>query len=230
MRLASFVICLALACPGLAAAQDLQPQIAVQGEGVVAAEPDMAIISMGVTREARTASAAMDGASAATADVLASVKAAGIEPRDVQTSSISLSPNWDHTRSGPPVVNGYVASNQLSVRVRDLAELGGLLDRVVGDGANTMNGLSFAVAEPRPLEDEARTAAVKDARAKAELLAAAAGVTLGPVISIAEAGSFAPPGAMMRTMADESAMAVPVAAGEIEYRISVSVVFGIAGQ
>ena len=179
---------------------------------------------------ARTASAAMDAASAATSEVLAAIEQAGIAQRDVQTSSVDLSPRWDHSQNGRPILSGYVASNTLSVRVRALDGLGGLLDAVVGTGANTMNGLTFTVAEPRPLEDEARALAVRDARAKAELLAQAAGVTLGQVVNISEAGSAMPPSPLMRTAAMEQSMAVPIAAGEVEYRVSVDAVFEIAGQ
>lgn len=230
MRFAIFLLGIILFLPTVAGAQEQARQIVVQGQGVVTADPDMAIISLGVTREARTASAAMDAASAATLEVLASIRQAGVAQRDVQTSSVDLSPRWDQSQNGRPILSGYVASNTLSVRVRALDELGSLLDSAVGTGANTTNGLTFTVAEPRRLEDEARALAVRDARARAELLAEAAGVTLGQVVTISEAGVAMPPSPLMRAAAMEQSMAVPVATGEVEYRVSVDVVFDISGQ
>ena len=206
-----------------------QRQIVVRGEGVVQAAPDMAVIQVGVSREARTASDAMDQASRATEAVLLRIAEAGVEDRDVQTQNIGLHPRMQHSSGNAPRVVGYVANNTLSVRVRDLALLGVLLDAVVGDGANTMNGLSFSVAEPRGLQDQARTAAVADAGAKAALLADAAGVTLGPVQTISEqGGGFQPQFRGRGGVLMEAAMDVPVAEGELEIRASVTMVFVIA--
>ena len=229
MRLATFILTLVLTVLPLSAASDDARIITVVGEGRASTEPDMATVTLGVTREARTASEAMNAASEALSKVLKDVESAGIEPRDVQTSSISLSPRWDHSKSNaPPRVTGYVASNTLAIRVRDLDQLGGLLDQVIGSGANTMHGLSFGVANPRPLEDEARAMAVKDAVAKARLLADSAAVTIGPVQSINEVAHQTPgiPFAQGRAMMESSA--VPVAAGEIDIRVSVTMVFLIA--
>ena len=203
-------------------------QIIVDGEGRVAVTPDMANVNIGVRREARQAAAAIGAASKAMTGVLERIAAAGIAPEDVQTTRIGLDPRWQHSQNGtPPRVVGYVASNDLRIRVRDLDLLGGLLDAVVSDGANTMNGLSFSVADPGPLEDEARAAAVADARGKAQTLASAADVALGNVISISEsrvAGGPVP----MATMAMAERAAVPVAAGQVEIIVSVRAVFAIA--
>ena len=201
--------------------------ITVIGEGRISAAPDMAVLRLGVSREARGASDAMRLASEAAAAVLAQVEASGIAPRDVQTANVSLSPRWQHTQNTAPRVVGYNASNDLTVRVRDLSSLGALMDAVVSDGANQMNGLSFAMAEPRPLQDQARQEAVADARAKATLLAEAAGVTLGPVMMISENGSFQQPIAMARGAMMESS-AVPIAAGEMDVSATVSMIFAIA--
>ncbi len=220
----------ALIGPLGAAAEEQPRQISVHGEGVVRAEPDMAIINLGVMRDARTAAAAMDAASAAMAQVLEVVAAAGVAPADVQTSSVNLSPRWDHSKDGPPHVAGYIASNDLTLRVRSLDNLPVVLDAVVGTGANTMNGLSLTVAEPGSLEDEALVRAMQDARAKAELLAGAASVTLGPVVSILEGGGPAAPVPMLRGAAMEQSMAVPIARGEVDYRASVAVVFELVTQ
>lgn len=218
------VILLMLA-PANLQAQEPMSQIVVTGTGVVSAAPDMAVLRIGVTREARTASEAMAGANTAAAKVLDAIDAAGIAPRDVQTASISLSPVWDHSNGRPPQARGYVASNDLTVRVRDLDGLGGLLDAVIGDGANMLNGLSFSIAEPGTLEAEARAGAVADARSKAETLATAADVVLGPVLQISEGGGMVSPAPMMRGAMLEAA--TPVATGELDIRVTVSMVFAI---
>jgi len=230
MRLATLILTLGLATlPMTLFAQEART-IVVTGEGRIAAEPDMAVINLGVMREAATAGEAMSAASEAAAAVLAAVAEAGIEPRDVQTSSLNLQPRWDHSDQNGARLTGYIANNDLMIRVRDLDALGALLDTLVTTGANTINGLSFSVAEPRPLEDEARTAAVADARAKAERLAAAGGVTLGEVTTISEATMppmpFPYPQAEMRMAASD----VPIARGEIETVVTVTVVFSIAAQ
>ncbi|NNE86496.1 MAG: SIMPL domain-containing protein [Silicimonas sp.] len=224
MRLIVGLFLCVLALPAVA---DEVRTVTVTGEGRISAEPDMAILRLGVSREARKASDAMRLASEAATVVLALVKASGVEARDVQTSNVSLSPRWQNERNTAPRIVGYVASNDLSVRVRDLENLGALMDAVVSDGANQMNGLSFAIAEPRPLQDEARKAAVADARAKAELLAASAGVSLGQVITISELGGGQPPVAMARSTMME-ASAVPIATGEVDFHARVTIIFGIA--
>lgn len=223
MRICALLICLLF--PFSAIAQDAPRQIVVTGTGTVSAVPDMAVVNLGVTREAPAAAQAMREASEAARRVLDQISDAGIAPRDVQTSGINLSPVWDHSNDRRPQVRGYVASNDLTVRVRDLAVLGGVLDAVVSDGANTMNGLTLTVADPGPLEAEARSAAVRDARDRAETLATAAGLTLAEVVQISEVGSPGEPVPMMRGAMMEAA---PVAAGEVDIRIDVTVTFGIA--
>lgn len=210
------------------AQNDMPRQIIVTGQGVVQAAPDVAHVQVGVTKEARTAGEAMNQASRAAQAVLQRVAEIGIEARDIQTTNISLHPRMQHNSGAAPRVTGYVASNALAIRVRDLDVLGTLLDAVVGDGANTMNGLSFAIADDGPLEDEARARAVADARAKALVLAEAAGVSLGPVQSISEQGGGFQPQVFARggAVAMES-MAAPVAEGELEIRVNVNVIFAI---
>lgn len=226
------VVCLALSLPFAlpAGAQDTAPAtITVTGEGQVAAAPDLATISLGVTTQGKTAGEAMDANSAALAAVVTRLKAAGIEDRDVQTSNLSLNPNWqqnDGTQA--PVIVGYVATNVLTVRVRALEKLGTVLDSAITDGANTLNGISFGLDNPEPELDKARVEAVKAAKARAELLVGAAGVTLGRVVSISEAGGYVPPMPMpMYRMEADMAAAVPVEGGEVGLIASVTVVFEI---
>jgi len=159
--------------------------------------------------------------------VIDRLKAAGIEDRDLQTTGLSVNPNWssyDSSSSGSQIT-GFTASNMLTVDVRALAGLGQVLDAAVADGANTLNGLTFGLTDPRPVLDEARKSAVLDARAKAELIAAAAGVALGPVLSITEGGGYGAPVPMYKA---ESAMAaVPVQQGEVSLSASVTIVYAL---
>jgi uncharacterized protein len=201
-------------------------RITVSGEGRVEAAPDMATLSLGVTTQADTAAAALAANSQQLAVVLDRLRAAGIAARDLQTSGLSMQPNWDYSNNAAPRITGYVASNMLTVRVRALDTLGTVLDSAVRDGANTFNGLGFALADPAAALDEARRRAVADARHKAELLAEAAGVTLGPVVSISEGGGGGQPAPMYRSAA-MAAEAVPVAEGEVLLSAQVSIVYAI---
>src|SRR5690606_36041629 len=131
-----------------------------------------------------TAREALDANTAAMAELIAALKAEGIEARDIQTSGFSVNPNYvysdardEHGYTLPPKINGYQVSNTVSVAVRDLGELGSILDKSVTVGANTINGVSFSVADPSELYNEARRAAFADARDKAALYANAAGAT-----------------------------------------------------
>ena len=230
-KLKTLVLTTVLALPlaGAAWAQQAPQaaQITVTGEAAVQAVPDMATVSLGVTTVAATAAEAMAANTAALAQVIERLKAAGIEPRDLQTASLSLNPNWTGYDSSnqPQTITGYTASNQLSVRVRDVSKLGAVLDAAITDGANTLNGISFELAEPRPVLDQARKAATEDARARAELLAAAAGVKLGRVLSISEGGGYGGPMPMFK--ADAASAPVPVEAGEIGLSAAVTVTFEI---
>lgn len=215
------------AATALADSPDLG-QITVTGDGSVDAAPDLAVLSMGVTTTADTATKAMAQNTAALAVVLDRLKAAGIAERDVQTSNLSLNPNWTgYDNTTPPRITGYTAVNQVTVRIRALDNLGVVLDAAITDGANTINGLSFGLADPRPAMDKARTAAVIDARAKAELLVQAAGANLGRILSIREGGGDAQPGPMFRAQMADSGP-VPIAAGEVSTTAQVTVVFEIA--
>ena len=201
--------------------------VTVTGEATVEATPDMATISLGVTTEGQTAAEAMAANSKALQAVIERLKTAGIEDRDLQTSNLSLNPNWVGYDSGStPKIAGYVASNMLNVRVRALDALGSVLDASIADGANTLNGISFELAQPRPAQDEARKAAVADARARATLLVEAAGGTLGKIVSITENSGYGSPMPMFKS--DAAAAPVPVASGQIGLSASVTVSFEIA--
>jgi hypothetical protein len=217
---------LALAAP--ATAQE-ERTISVTGRGEVASAPDMAVIGLGVVEEAETARAAMDAASTAAAAVLARLEEIGIAERDIQTSDLRLAPVWSNPKEGQQrEIVGFQAANQLTVRVRDLSGLGAALDAVVSDGANRFGGLRFTMADPAPLMEDARRRAVEDATARARTLADAAGVSLGPVRTITEHGGGRPRPVMMEAARSDMAGAPPVAPGEIELSVEVSMVFEIA--
>ena len=206
--------------------------IAIEGRGEVRAAPDMATINSGVTTQGATAREALDANTAAMTELIAALKAAGIEARDIQTSGFSVNPNYvysdardDLGYSQPPKINGYQVSNTVTVVVRDLEDLGAILDKSVTVGANTVNGVSFSVADPSELLDEARKAAFADARHKADLYAGVAGATLGELQSISEQQRFdSPQPYPMYARAEMSAAAdVPVEAGEMSFAITVNV-------
>lgn len=215
---------------GMAFADDNARRITVTGQGQVDAVPDMAVITLGVTHEDAVAAAAMQATSDAVARMLERLSGMGIAPRDVQTRQLSLNPVWSNeTSDGVRIrrMTGFVASNTLTVRVRNLSALGEILEAVIDDGANDFNGLRFSVQDPDPLLVQARERAVADAIAKARQLAESAGVGLGAVMRIDEHGGGRP--APMAEMARMASDGVPVAAGEVSVSASVSMVFAIEG-
>ncbi len=214
---------------GMAHAEERR--INVDATGTVQVAPDMATITLGVTNQDAEASVAMKATSDAVAQVLSRLGDMGIEDRDVQTRDLSLSPVWSNRnqQSGqPPEITGFVASNRVFVRVRDLSQLGQIMDAVIQGGANDFGGLSFGLQDPKPIEVQARAQAVGEATAKAEQLAQAANVTLGPVQTISERGSGVRPMAEMRALSASDAGGVPVAGGEISVSVSVSMEFEIS--
>ncbi|UYO00910.1 MAG: SIMPL domain-containing protein [Devosia sp.] len=210
--------------------------ISIEGRGEVRAAPDMATINSGVTTQGATAREALDANTAAMSELIAALKEAGIEARDIQTSGFSVNPNYvysdardDLGYSLPPRINGYQVANTVTVVVRDLEDLGAILDRSVTVGANTVNGVSFSVADPAELLNEARKAAFADAREKAELYATAAGAELGELESISERQDFNGPQPYPMYARAEMAQAadVPVEAGELTFAISVNVAWDL---
>lgn len=220
-----------LAAPALAQSAPEVPVLRITGEGRVEVAPDMAVITLGVQSRAKTARAALSENSERVAAVLDSLRATGIAARDMQTSGLSLGPEWESYRIGnqnSPRVIGFLASNMVTVRVRDLPALGGILDRIVDDGANSFNGLQFTLSNLDEVQDTARRAAVQDARRKAELYAGAAGVTLGPLKSLTEGGTGGMPRPMMAREMALSDASVPVAEGEITISATVEITYSLS--
>jgi uncharacterized protein len=220
----TFAVVLALPIAAPALSQTAASTITVTGTGTSTAVPDMATLMIGVTTQGETAAVALTANSAAVEAVIARLTASGIEARDLQTSNLSINPNWSNTASGTSEIAGYVATNMLTVRVRSLDGLGVVLDAAVADGANTLNGLTFGLTAPEPALNDARKAAIADARSKAELLVTAAGMKLGRIVTITEGGAWTDPAPMFR----ESAAAPPVAGGELGMTANVTVQYEMA--
>ena len=217
--------------PFAARAEERPSSVTVIGAGSVSAAPDRAQIQAGVVTEAPRAADAVASTSAAMQKVLASLEAAGIDRKQVQTSRFDVSPvfaDMAGNMRGTPVISGYRASNQVTVEVRDIGKVGSVLDALVGAGANEVGGISFSIADPKPLEDQARKQAVADARRKAELYAQATGTTLGRVLAIDESGGGPGPYPVrFARMAAEAAPA-PIAPGELDLAVNVVVTWSLA--
>jgi uncharacterized protein YggE len=214
-----------LAAP--ASAQTILPAISVTGEASVSVPPDQAQIDGGMTSDAKTAREASDANNAAMGKVLLALKVAGIDEKDYQTSRLSLQPQYAaQNRPGPQVVTGYRASNRVTIRLRDVTKIAGVIDILVSAGANDIGGINFMVSQASKLLDDAREQAISDARRKAQIYAKAAGVTLGDPISISEEGAAAPV-FRSKMVAGGMAASAPVAQGEETLSISVSVSWAI---
>lgn len=204
-------------------------QILVSGEGRVEVAPDLAVITLGVSKEAKEAGEAMALVSEDMFAVVQELRAVGIADKDLQTQQISLQPVWSnggsYNSSGERRITGFLAANTVNLRVRDLDQLGEVLDRVLRAGANQFQGLRFDVADHALLQDQMRASAVADARHKAEQLAAAAGVTLGPVRTITDQDHGG--GRPMMAMEMSRSGAMPIEAGELSFSHNVQVVFDL---
>ena len=210
-----------------ARAQSLPPpSITVSGEATLSVPPDQAQIEAGVTTNARSARDASEANNAAMGKVLLALKGAGIEEKDVQTSRLSLQPQIGSKSTGPSVIVGYRASNRVTIRLREVTKVAGVIDTLVGAGANDIGGINFTVSNASKLLDEAREQALADARRKAEIYAKAAGVALGAPLSISEESSPGPTPFRARVAAG-MAVSAPVAQGEETLSVTVNVSWAI---
>lgn len=225
---------MATACSSQAEDTGDAPQrtITVTGQGEARAAPDLARLSAGVRTQAAEAKQALAANTQAMNKVFAAMRRAGIADKDMQTSNVSVRPIYASHPPGQPQTEpakiiGYQVSNQVSVVVRDLSKLGTDLDAFVGAGANQLYGVSFDIANPEPLQDRAREAAVKDAIRKAELMTKAAGVKLGKLLTMSESSSSGPVPKMALARAAMEAAPVPTAAGEQSVEARVNLTFAI---
>ena len=214
-----------------------QPAVMIDGTildvaatGKTSRVPDIATIRAGVVTQAPTAAAALSENANRVDRVLAALKSAGVAARDIQTATISLQPQYRYAENQPPVITGYQASNSVAVRFRDVARSGTILDTLVKQGANQIDGPNLSIDKPEAAEDEARVDAVAKARARAELYAKAAGLRVTRIVSISETGGAQPnppmPMPMMVKAQRGAEMAdTAIAAGEQDVTISVTVRF-----
>jgi uncharacterized protein YggE len=202
--------------------------ISVSGTGKVILTPDIADLRLGVSATAGTVKAARQSAAQRMTNVLAALKRLGIQDRDIQTTTLSLSPTYDYsTNANPPRITGYVLSNAVAVTIRDLAKVGDAIDDALTAGASSLDSVGFRVSDPADAEKQARESAMAEAKAKAQALASAASVSISGVASIAESVAPVPYplyyGAMAGAVAKD--VATPVQAGTNEISVTVTVVY-----
>jgi uncharacterized protein YggE len=201
----------------------------ISATGSVSRVPDLAIISAGVVTKSPTASGAIADNAARMERVRAALKRAGIADRDIQTSSINLNPEYKYVENQAPQLVGYTASNQVTIRFRDIRNSGKILDALVREGANQINGPNMSVEHPETALDEARANAIAAGRARAELYARSLGMRVVRVVSVSESGSYAPPPAPPMPMyARAEAAAAPstrIEPGEQKLQVTLSMVF-----
>ena len=226
--IAVFMIVLAFVATPAFAEGPKRPLI-LSGHGEVKMAPDMAIVELGTLSQAPTAKAALDANTAKMSALIALLKSAGIDDKDIQTSNFNVGPRYDNSvvSGQPSKITGYEVSNGVSVIVHKLDGLGAILDKAVAAGSNQINGISFGIANSQSAQDEARKAAVADAIHKAALLTEAAGVKLGALQSMSEQGGSIPmPMQMgMAKVARMQAAPVPVAEGQVGITADVNMVW-----
>ena len=224
----------AVAAASAAHAQSTTPaaqpgtRLELQARGEVRVTPDIAVVSAGVVTQSADASTAMRENAARMSRVFAALKQAGIAEKDIQTTSVSLSPQYRYTNNEAPVITGYQASNTVSVRFRDIGKSGQVLDVLVKQGANQINGPMLEVESPEAAQDKARLDAIKTLQSRAALYAKATGLQVKRILSISEAVDYSPgpiPMARMMVSAAPPAEKTDIAAGEQSIGVSVSVVF-----
>lgn len=208
-----------------------RPSLNLSAYGEVKAAPDMATINFGVVTEASTAAEAMAQNAARMSQVMAALRRAGIEERNVQTSGLNLSAQYDYVENQPPRLRGYQANNRVTVIIDDLTAVGATADAVVSAGVNQIDGISFGLKDPTAAENRARQLAVRALQGKAALYAQALGVELGGIRSLSEGGGYSPRPPMPMYARAESMdvmnTSTPVAAGELTVRIDITGVYDL---
>jgi uncharacterized protein YggE len=216
-----------------ASAQEIQPSertITVNGEGRVSLLSDVATISIGVQTENKQAAQAVTQNSSQATDVLSKLKQFGIDEKDIKTTNFSVYPRQQYDADGKPIETTYVVENTVNVKVTDVKKVGEIIDSVVKVGANNINSIRFDVSDPSSAYGQAIDAAMADAKAKAESVAKAASAKLGPVKSVqVSIGGRTDQPLYREAMAAPGAAQVPVAAGQTDVVVSVTVAYFIGG-
>jgi len=217
------------ATPAAAEGWENARTIIVTGAGEATMAPDMAYLTLGVEADGATASEALRKNSAQMEATIKTLRDAGVDRKDIQTSNLSVGARYDYSREGgAPRLIGYQATNTVSVKLRNLDKAGGVIDKAVASGSNRLDSIAFGFADPKPLLNDARRSAVADARERAGLYAEAAGVKLGRVLQISD-GAGAMPGPYPVAVRAEAtaAKSVPIAPGEQTIGASVMVVYAV---
>ena len=202
--------------------------VSVSGSGVATGVPDVAFLSLGVSVLRDSVQAAREEAAVAMQGVIDSLKANGVADLDIQTQQFSIQQQYDYTNNRRELI-GYQVTNLVSVKVRDLEGIGQVIDDAAEAGGDLVqiNSIQFGIDDTTEMRMQARIAAMRDALAKAQTLAAEGGVTLGKPVSITEASSFVQPPAFERGAFDEAASITPIQTGQLQVSVTVSVVYAI---
>ena len=224
------LLALTLVIPtGTASAEEALPTLTMNGVGSAQIAPDMAEITLGVITEAKDAAKAHSDNAAQAARVQAAVKALGVAERDIQTTRYDFSPIYDVKDNGRSVTTGYTVTNAVVVKVRNLANVGKVIDAALANGANRVDSLEFSASDPSAAKDAALADAARDARSKADAVARALGVRIVRILNVyADAQSPAPRNFMPMMMAKEAYDAgTPISAGELSFEASVNISYVI---
>ena len=237
--LSSALLAAALALPAMAATAQSTAQpapvpvagadgtlLSVSAQGQSHRIPDVASLSAGVVTQATDANAALRANAEQMNRLMAAIKAAGIAERDIRTSGLNVSPQYSRSEGQAPEISGYQASNTVSRKVRDIGNLGEVIDALVASGANQVHGPNFEIGEPDEAHDEARATALETARARADMYAQSLGMRVRRIVSISEGGGFMPPPMPLMAMrAADSAQSRPVSPGDSTVSANLDVVF-----
>jgi uncharacterized protein len=197
----------------------------ISATGEATRVPDVAIISAGVVSRSATASAAIQDAADRMERVRAALKRAGVADRDIQTSNISLNPEYRYPENQAPQLTGYTASNQVTVRFRDIRSSGKILDALVAQGANQINGPNLTIDKPEAALDEARASAIATGRARADLYARAVGMRVVRLVSMSESGGYAVPPPPMPVMMQAREASTKIDPGEQKLQVNLAMVY-----
>lgn len=234
---AAFAIMASVAVPNAALAQTATEHaqaaqgtlLSVSADGSSEARPDLATLNLGVTTEGQTAQAALQENSRRMTALTQALRRAGVAERDIQTSNVSVYPQQQYREDQEPLITGYQANNTVTAKVRNIDNTGRVIDAAVAAGGNNINGVTFSHADPDAQLDVARRDAIAEARRRAELYANALNMRVHRIVAVSEGGGYSPPMpypmAARMDMANPASPPPPIAPGEIETRVSVSVTF-----
>ncbi len=227
---------LTLPLAGAALAQDSVPVMAkdmtlltISATGETKADPDIATISAGVVTQSATANEAMRENRTRMDRVIAALTAAGVDEKDIQTDNLNLNPQYRYAENEPPQITGYQAQNTVSLTLRDIANAGAALDALVAEGANQINGPTFGMEDSETAMNEARIDAMRNARARADIYAQAAGMQIARIVSISESSNYAPqpprPQMMRSAAMDQAEASTKLQPGQLDLTADVTVIY-----